>query len=84
MTNDDKLILSYFTLLNHLRSDLKIRLVTKLLESINTKPLASPSNKSDDSWEELFGVWATTTEEDLHLKVRAGRLPNRDVPNFDA
>ena len=81
MTHEDKLILNYLSLLNHLRSDLKLRLATALLESLQQE-LKPVEKKDEDSWLDLFGVWADT-DDDLHLKIREGRLSNRDVPSFD-
>jgi len=57
MSNDDKLILNYLAILNHLRADLKLLLIAKLLDSLKIDIQPVESEKADESWKELFGCW---------------------------
>ena len=81
LTNNDAIIMGYMSLLNHLSIDLKLKLISKLTESITFDFEKTPKEKTP-SWKSLFGVWADM-DENLADVIRASRMPEREVPNFD-
>ncbi|MBK7406576.1 MAG: hypothetical protein IPJ40_00020 [Saprospirales bacterium] len=78
MSNEERLILDYMTLLRHLSLDLKLKLISRLTESIRNE-FVKPAEEKDDSWKSLFGVWSDT-EDDLAGIIRKNRLSERDIP----
>lgn len=83
MFNEERLILDYMAMLSHLSVDLKLRLISRLTESLRKdyeEPVADKDK--DDSWKSLFGSWSDT-DDDLAVFIRNNRLPNRDIPNFE-
>ncbi len=81
MASEDRIILDYMALLNHLSADLKLKLIAKLTDSIRKDYLETIPGK-DDSWKKLFGTWSDT-EDNLANLVREQRLSNREIPSFD-
>ena len=80
MSKEDKLILDYLALLKHLSTDLKLRLIARLSESLRDD-YERAAGTPDNSWKELFGAWSDT-REDLADFIRDNRLPNREIPDF--
>lgn len=81
MSSEDRLILDYMAILRHLSTDLKLRLISKLTDSIRESD-TEKRGQEDDSWKALFGVWSDT-DEDLADIIRDSRLPNRETASFD-
>lgn len=81
MTSEDRIILDYMAMLNHLSSDLKLRLIMQLTNSLRKEYVESVPEKNE-SWKGLFGAWRDTDENLAHL-VREQRLPDREIPSFD-
>jgi hypothetical protein len=81
MASEDRIILDYMALLNHLSADLKLKLIAKLTDSIR-KDYVETIPEKDDSWKKLFGAWRDT-EDNLADLVREQRLSNREIPSFD-
>jgi len=81
MSVEDRLILDYMAMLGHLRADLKLKLISKLTDSLRNDYSESTLNR-DDSWKSLFGSWSDT-DDDLALTIRNNRLPSRDIPSFE-
>lgn len=68
MSSEDRIILDYMAMLNHLSSDLKLRLIIQLTNSLRKEYVESIPEK-DESWKGLFGAWRDT-DEDLAAFVR--------------
>ena len=81
MTSEDRIIIDYMAMLNHLSSDLKLRLIVKLTDSIR-KDYVEAIPEKDESWKKLFGAWSDT-DDNLAFQLREQRLPNREIPSFD-
>ncbi len=81
MASEDRIILDYMALLNHLSADLKLKLIAKLTDSIR-KDYVETIPEKDDSWKKLFGAWSDT-DDNLADLVREQRLSNREIPSFD-
>lgn len=81
MSLEDRLLRSYMALLKGLNTDLKLKLIAKLTESVRMDYNKQESSKSD-SWKSLFGVWKDM-DGDLAETIRANRTPSREVPSFD-
>lgn len=81
MSSEDRIILDYMAMLNHLSADLKLRLIVQLTNSLR-KNYAEPSPEEDESWKSLFGAWKDT-DENLAAIVREQRFSNREVPTFE-
>jgi hypothetical protein len=81
MSSEDRIILDYMAMLNHLSSDLKLRLIMQLTNSLRKEYVESIPEK-DESWKHLFGAWRDT-DENLAQFVREQRLPDREIPSFD-
>jgi len=81
MNSEDRIILDYMAMLNHLSADLKLRLIVQLTNSLR-KNYVEPGPKEDESWKSLFGAWKDT-DENLASIVREQRFSNREVPNFE-
>ena len=81
MSSDDRIILDYMALLNHLSSDLKLRLIVQLTNSLR-KEYTETRPVNDESWKSLFGAWKDT-DDNLADLVRAQRFSDREVPSFD-
>jgi hypothetical protein len=81
MSSEDRIILDYMAMLNHLSSDLKLRLIMQLTNSLRKEYVESIPEK-DESWKHLFGAWRDT-DENLAQLVREQRLPDREIPSFD-
>jgi hypothetical protein len=81
MSSEDRILLDYMAMLRHLSNDLKLRLISKLTDSIreNEPPM---ENDHDETWRSLFGAWSDM-DDDLADEVRENRLPNREIPSFD-
>jgi hypothetical protein len=82
MSSDERLLLDYMSMLRHLSTDLKLRLIAHLSESIRleqerTEPV------EEETWKKLYGAWMDTPD-DLATKLREDRLPGREIPSFDA
>ncbi|MEL7020376.1 MAG: hypothetical protein AAGK47_02095 [Bacteroidota bacterium] len=82
MSNDDKLILNYLAIINHLRADLKLLLITQILDSLRMDIQPVQPKNTDESWKELFGCWSDM-DDDIHNTIRNARLPSREIPSFD-
>lgn len=61
MTSEDRIILDYMAMLNHLSSDLKLRLIMQLTNSLRKEHVESIPEKGE-SWKGLFGAWGDTDE----------------------
>lgn len=61
-------------MLNHLSSDLKLRLIMQLTNSLR-KEYGESVPEKDESWKGLFGAWRDT-DENLAQFVREQRLPD--------
>lgn len=59
MSSEDRIILDYMAMLNHLSSDLKLRLIMQLTNSLRKEYVESIPEK-DESWKRLFGAWRDT------------------------
>ncbi|WP_373548399.1 hypothetical protein [Haliscomenobacter sp.] len=81
MSNEDRIVLDYMAMLNHLSSDLKLRLIMQLTNSLRKEYVESIPEK-DESWKGLFGAWRDTDEHLVEF-VREGRLPDRKNSRFD-
>lgn len=81
MTSEDRIILDYMAMLNHLSADLKLRLIVQLTNSLR-KEYNEPTPKQDEGWKSLFGAWKDT-DENLAFIVREQRYVNREVPSFE-
>jgi hypothetical protein len=75
MSSDDRIILDYMALLNHLSPDLKLRLIVQLTNSLQ-KEFAETPPVTDESWKSLFGAWKDT-DDNLADLVRAQRFSDR-------
>ena len=83
MTSEDKLVLSYMQILKGLSNEIKLKLISKLVESvIQVEPTSSAKPAEDDSWKSLFGAWKDT-DPDLAKDIIESRLSNREIPSFD-
>lgn len=80
MSNEDKIILAYMTLLNELSIDLKLKLIAKLTESVSFEMKKNTTEPA--SWKSLFGVWKDM-DDDVAETIRAARFSEREVPNLD-
>lgn len=74
MSKEERLILDYMTLLRHLDLDLRLRLISRLTESIRTDYARYPKGK-DDSWKKLFGTWSDTSDDLAAFILRNRRSP---------
>ncbi|WP_373553378.1 hypothetical protein [Haliscomenobacter sp.] len=81
MTSEDRIILDYMAMLNHLSSDLKLRLIMQLTNSLRKEYVEGIPEK-DEPWKGLFGAWRDT-DENLAQFVREGRLLDWEIPSFD-
>lgn len=81
MSAEDRMIMDYMTMLSRLRADLKLRLISKLTESLSVDYERS-LKKPEDSWKNLFGVWRDTAEN-LATNIRNNRLPDREILEFE-
>ena len=81
MSREDQLLSDYMTILSHLSADMKLRLASKLIDSIRESGVI-PTEEKDESWKSLFGAWSDV-DENLAKIVRENRLPNREIPSFD-
>lgn len=68
-------------LLSHLRTDLKLKLISKLTDSLS-HDYKEATKVNNDSWKNLFGVWSDTDDNLVEL-VKENRMPNREIPSFD-
>lgn len=80
MSSDDRIILDYMALLNHLSSDLKLRLIVQLTNSLR-KEYTETRPVNDESWKSLFGAWKDT-DDNLADLVRAQRFSDQEAPSF--
>jgi len=78
---DDQIVLNYLAILNHLSTELKLKLIAKLSENMAVEVKTIPEKKVP-SWKSLYGVWSDM-EENVAEEIRAARLPEREVLNFD-
>lgn len=81
MSSEDRIILDYMAMLNHLSSDLKLRLIMQLTNSLRKDYVENIPEKKE-SWQALYGAWRDT-DENLAQFVGAQRLPGREIPSFD-
>lgn len=81
VTSEDRIILDYMAILNHLSPDLKLCLIIQMTNSLRKEYVESIPEK-DESWKGLFGAWRDT-DESLVEFVREGRLPDREVSSFE-
>lgn len=74
MSKEERLILDYMTLLRRLDLDLRLRLISRLTESIRTDYARHPKGK-DDSWKKLFGTWSDTLDDLASFILRNRQSP---------
>lgn len=80
LTNDERIVLSYLELLNHLSVDLKLKLISKLTESMTFE--LEKTTPEPPAWKSLFGAWKDM-DENLADDIRAARLSQREIPSLD-
>lgn len=81
MTSEDRIILDYMAMLNHLSADLKLRLIVQLTNSLR-KEYNELALKQEEAWKSLFEAWKDT-DENLSSLVQEQRYVNREVPSFE-
>lgn len=79
MTNSS--VLSIMKLINRLSDDLKLEVLSRLSESINSN-IKGKQNSKEDLIEELFGSWEET-EEDLAIKIVKSRTISKRKVSLD-
>ena len=64
----------YFATLADLKSDVKIGLIKKLADSLQTTIKSEVKGEKDDSWKELAGAWEDDREaEEIIAEIRESR-----------
>lgn len=77
---EENIILGYMNILNHLSIDLKLKLISRLSESITFDSTIEKTETA--SWKSLFGAWEDMDDSVIN-NIKTSRLLERDVPNFD-
>ncbi len=81
MPREDQILEDYMAILSRLSTDMKLRLIAKLADSIR-ESAAAPAEEKEESWKSLFGAWSDT-DENLAEIVRENRLPGREAEPLD-
>lgn len=71
---DEKILKSYMSLLNHLSPKMKLNLIERLNNSINSK------NEDQTKFKAAFGAWDSTESADELIKIiRESRKTQREI-----
>lgn len=71
MSSDERLLLDYLSMLRHLSTDFKLRLIAHLSESIRLEQERT-GPAEEEAWKKLYGAWIDTPD-DLATTIREGR-----------
>ena len=61
MSVEEKMISDYMAFLSKLRTDLKLKLISKLTDSVKDD-FETVTSTEENNWRNLFGVWADIQE----------------------
>lgn len=71
---------SYWKLLSHLNSDVKLRLIAKLSGSLVTSSVGEKENWAD----EFYGAWEDScSAEEIIENIRGSRVFNKNIASFN-